>query len=143
MATYIHDGLTLKAYVAPSPRLHGEVRLEYRPSTVTELNRFLDGLKNRSLAALAKAEAAAVAKKLVAWDVTDHDGNPVDPCEVAVLSLHPNLFRRLKEIVVYGTDGGDADPEEDHDAEAMDDIADAAERGLRILDVSEEKSAKN
>jgi len=143
MPTRIHDGLTETAYLTPVPRLTGELRFSFRPMPIDSLHRFLDGLRGRSLLALGKAEAEAVAARLGEWSLMDDDGNPLPITADIIRSLHPSLFRRVKEIVVYGTEGGDPDPLMPHDADFAELIADAAASGTTMAELREERDAKN
>lgn len=143
MSHFIHDGLTERAYLAPIPRLTGELRFEYRPTSIEALHRFLDGLRGKSLVALGKSEAAAVAERVVSWSLLDSEGDDLPITAANLLALRPSLFRRLKDIVVYGTEGGDADPLEPHDAAIEALLADAAATGRSVAELREERDTKN
>lgn len=144
MGSLIHDGLTEKAYIGPFERLYGELYIEYRPTTSEQVNRFLDGIKNRnSLAALGKAEVTAVFTKLVSWSLQDDEGNEIPLSVDNVARLQPVLLKRVTNIVIYGTDGGDQDPESQQDSELADIMASAAETGRRISELREERDVKN
>ena len=127
---------------AAVPRLHGEVRIKFRPPTTERLNRFIDGLKKQSLVALAKAETEAMATNIVEWDLKDPDGALLPIKNATVAALQTTLFNRLKDIVIYGRDGGDADPEEEL-KELMESNAEAAETGLTLAQVREDRDVKN
>lgn len=142
MGSVIYDGLTQKAFIAEVPRLHGELRFKFRPPTTETINRFIDGLKKQSLVALCKAETEAMAAKVVEWSLLDMDGQPLPIKNATVAHLQPSLFNRLKDIVLYGREGGDADPAEEI-KELQDDTADAAEQGLNIAQLREDRDAKN
>ena len=142
MSSVIYDGLTEKAFIAAVPRLHGEVRIKFRPPTTERLNRFIDGLKKQSLVALAKAETEAMATNIVEWDLKDPDGALLPIKNATVAALQTTLFNRLKDIVIYGRDGGDADPEEEL-KELMESNAEAAEAGLTLAQIREGRDVKN
>jgi hypothetical protein len=142
MASLIYDGLTEKGYIAAVPRVHGEMRFEFRPATNEMIGGFLDGLKNRSTKALGREEAKIVAGRLVSWSLADKEGEPLPINQSNVWALHPLLFRRLKEITFYGGEGGDADPEAPDD-DLMDMNAEAANTGKRVTELREERDVKN
>lgn len=142
MGTVIYDGLNEKGYIAAVPRLHGEIRFEFRPPTAESLGRFIDGRKNRSTAGLFRAEAEGMALRLVSWSLLDPDGQPLPIKSATVGALNIALFNRLKDIVIYGTDGGDLDPEEDV-AELLETTALAAEQGLTVAAIREDRDVKN
>lgn len=143
MANVIYDGLTRSAYIAAVPRLHDELRFTFRPPTKESIGRFFDGLpKKQSTVAAAKYEAEAVASRLVSWSQLDADGKPLPINHKTVAALQPKLFDRLRDIALYGAEGGDADPEEEA-KELASDTADAAEQGLTMAQLREERDVKN
>lgn len=142
MSSVIYDGLTEKAFIAAVPRLHGEMRFKFRPPTTERINRFLDGLKKNSLVAMCKAEAESMATNIVEWDLTDPDGKTLPIKTATVAALQPSLFKRVKEIVLYGADGGDLDPA-DEAKELMEVTADSAEKGLSLAQIREDRDVKN
>ena len=106
MSVFIEDGYTCNGYIKSLERVHDEFRFQYRPATVLERADTIqkttltkDTQKNE------KIMAVAIAKHLVGW-CDDRDITPQN-----VLKLPPNVFNRLASIVIYGTEGGDLDPD--------------------------------
>jgi len=105
----IDDGVTCKGYIAAVPRLHGEVRFEYRPVLVSERSAWIAEMErtpNRH-----KATAALLARKVVSWDVKDAKGELL-PCNKpdSHLRLVTRVFDRLLGIVT-GQEPSDPDPQ--------------------------------
>ncbi len=138
----IYDGLTREAYIAAVPRLHDELRFKFRPPTKESIGRFFDGAKKQSMVAAAQYEATGIAARLVSWSLLDAEGNTILPAAKTVAVLQPKLFDRIRDIVLYGSEGGDADPSEDA-TELADDTADAVEQGLSIATLREGNAIKN
>ncbi|ANS03308.1 hypothetical protein [uncultured Mediterranean phage uvDeep-CGR2-KM19-C37] len=117
---YIHDGYTLKGYIAATPRLHPALRFDYRPMLTQnrsviyrQIEQTQDARKEESIA------AATVRSQLVSWDMVDHEGTSV-PLEVPhILRSQPMLFQRLFRIVT-GSSPSDEDPESHADEQAED-----------------------
>lgn len=109
------DGYTLSAYIAGVPRLHGPVRVRYRPTEQLERAVLLEVNQNHSEKEVTKKFAAVMASKLSEWDVEQ-----LGPSEVMIpmpitpenmLRLKPALWIRLINIMLWGADGGDVDPD--------------------------------
>lgn len=111
MKSYINDGCTAPFYFAPVRGLHSGLRGKYRPTLIEERNRFLDGVGAMKLEKVAQAEAQHVASRVLEWDLVDGAESPVKVKPVSVLRLAPVLFDRLRNMTLYGTDGGDLDPQ--------------------------------
>ena len=126
------DGYTLEAYISARPLLHNAVRIKYRPTPVMERALLIDVSRQVDEKRFAKHMAGWVAEHLVSWDlkIRSEDGTlttmPIDA--KSVISVKPQLWLRLVNIVCWGTDGGDTDPDWT-DEEALSD----AERELQAV----------
>lgn len=106
---YIHDGYTRSAYIAARPRLHPELRFQYRP--MLSQNR---AVIFHQIAALEpddaeRVAAEAIRAQLVSWDLQDHTGSNVAITVANLLRVEPNLAVRLFQVVT-GRDATDEDP---------------------------------
>ena len=126
------DGYTLDAYIAARPLLHNAVRIKYRPTPVSDRALLIDVSRQVDEKRFAKHMAEWIAKHIVSWDlkVRNADGitEPMPIETKTILSVKPQLWLRLVNIVCWGTDGGDTDPNWT-DEESMSD----AERELQAV----------
>lgn len=87
--------------------MHGEVTFHRRPSSNDFIAELYDQSKGKDDKKHLALMSRAMAAKIVAWDVCDDDGKPVPINTATVKALHPNVFRRMREIICYGTEAGD------------------------------------
>jgi hypothetical protein len=109
------DGYTIDAYIAPKMLIHNAVRITYRPTPVMDRALLLDVAKQVDEKRFTRHLSEWVVRHLVTWDVTKTlaDGTvvPLEKTVQAVMNLKPALWRRVVDIVCWGSDGGDSDPE--------------------------------
>jgi hypothetical protein len=109
------DGYTLEAYISERPLLHSAVRIKYRPTPVMDRALLIDVNRQVNEKRFAKHLSDWLADHIVSWDLKSQkpDGTfepmPIDT--KAVLSIKPQLWLRLVNIVCWGSDGGDPDPD--------------------------------
>src|SRR6185312_3673249 len=108
-ANFISDGYTQPGYVQSAERLHGSLRFRYRPVLSEERGRLADAAAATTAAGYLRQIAALLAEKLVAWDLADSLGNPVETSAANVLRIQPELLLKLQQIVL-GAAASDADP---------------------------------
>jgi hypothetical protein len=148
MSDVIFDGYTEKAYIKAIPRIHGEVRFEFRPMLVEERSQLFEGSGKMSADLYERKSAKTVSQKIVSWSVTQGviDGEeipyPVSP--VNFLRLKPALYQRMTSIIV-GLDAGDADPllSDGEKAEQIDEQYESALQEQPIGIIREVRNEKN
>lgn len=126
------DGYTIEAYISAKPLIHSAVRLSYRPTPVIERALLLDVAKQTDEKRFTRHLSEWVVRHVVTWDITQKlpDGTvvPFEKTVQNVMSLKPSLWRRIVDIVCWGSDGGDSDPEWSTDESLSD-----AERELEAI----------
>jgi hypothetical protein len=116
---FIDDGYTRDEIIAAARR-HPEVRIVYRPMLSPERRRLtlqtvrLNARGEGGIDAASQLVIAAVAAKLVSWDLVDSSGNLREICPATVGALEPNLFEKIYAAVAgfdaaRDADGADAD----------------------------------
>lgn len=109
------DGYTLPCYIAPKPRMHNAVRFAYRPTRIVDRATLIEVNGNVAEKAFSLYLAEWMAKRIVSWSLKQvgPDGMmvpmPITPANL--LTLKSPLWLRLINIVVWGSDAGDEDPE--------------------------------
>lgn len=102
-ATFIADGYTREAFV--TAKNGRSIAVVYRPLPAAERRRLalqtvrLGGCGASGSEAAAQLVAAAIAARLVAWDLFDDAGRPVEITPAAVAALDPAVFERIHEVV--------------------------------------------
>lgn len=126
------DGYTLSAYISARPLLHTAARFTYRPTSVQDRALLIDVNRQVDEKRFSTHLSDWIASHIVTWDLTkkakDGVSIPLEITSQAVMSLKPQLWLRLVNIVCWGSDGGDPDPEWT-DEETMSD----AERELQAV----------
>lgn len=110
--SYIDDGYTQHAYVAPIHNLHPEARFSFRPVPILMQARINKQLVEAGEDAEKREWIAAqwISQQMVQWDIKKPDGDLINHRQIAeVLKVRPILFIRIWRIV-SGDDGGDIDP---------------------------------
>lgn len=115
----ICDGYTRKAYIAPVPNLHGELRIEFRPMNhkareliAEQIERFRERARESGSSTVEDQENLVYGmlnSRITKWSATKEDGSPLQKDETTISILHPNYIDRLYRIVC-SRDGGDTDP---------------------------------
>jgi len=112
---FIDDGYTREALLPETDR-HPAVHFAYRPMLAAERRRLalqtmrLAARGKGGLDAAAELVAAAVATRLVSWDVTDETTNDaerplaIEPATVA--ALEPELFEKVATVITSFDDEG-------------------------------------
>ena len=107
------DGYTLAAYIAEVPRLHNAVRFRFRPVDLIERSILL-AFKDRNYEkAITEKFCELLSQRITEWSLTERTGETSLPMAVTaakIRRLRPTLWTRLVNIVIWGVDGGDADP---------------------------------
>jgi len=136
------DGYTESAYIAAYPSIHGAHRIKYRPMTHSDRYVMGNALGTKSPGQASELIATKLTKHLKDWDVRAADGAklPITPANAA--RLKPNLLERFYAIV-SGRDGGDPDPTDKPDSDAMDAELQAILEGRPACEVQEEANVKN
>ena len=113
-SAFIDDGYTRDELIAAARR-HPEVRIVYRPMLAPERRRLtlqtvrLNARGEGGIDAASQLVIAAVAAKLVSWDLADSAGQPREICPATVGALEPNLFEKIYSAVAGFDDSSDAD----------------------------------
>lgn len=108
---FVDDGLFEKAYIKEVPGLYPECRIEYRPILPEERSKIFqkyDSIKEAD--AKSRLLGMEASSRLKSWSLIDKLGNPVEPSARNFMRLKTALFTRLTDILVFGVDGGDLDP---------------------------------
>lgn len=110
--TYTED-----CYIAPVENGYAPVRFSFTPCLPVERAKFSDQL-DRAKNAPAVSEAALaeeLASRIKSWSLCDADGKALDINGSTFLSFRfYSLITRMANIVIWGSDLGDADPEAPH-----------------------------
>lgn len=123
MLNYIPDDqYTERGYIAAFPRIHAELRFQFRPFTRSACSRLREKVRLLGEEAADQAVSEAVAGSLVSWSLVDAQGAAIPVSKDAILKLKPELWFRLVHIVQ-----GVAAPDEDPQAPKGDGLA-AGER---------------
>ncbi len=118
MSNFINDGYERSGYFRattgsnPGGAVHtDEVRFTYRPMMVEERSRIIDESNKYSKNEdIEKLVARYLAPKIVAWDIKDSFGKPVEVSVRNLLRLEYSLFSRLASVILYRKESGDVDP---------------------------------
>jgi len=143
------DGYTLDAYIGPLQMLHNAIRFSYRPVDILERAIFVEVNRSGSEKDVNSKFAEVMAKKVTEWDIQQRtkDGTliPLPVTRNNILRLKPSLWVRMLNIVLWGVDGGDLDPDipRDEILKATDLDFEAILAGQRIGDVRLEGDRKN
>jgi hypothetical protein len=114
---FIDDGYTRDEIIAAARR-HPEVRIVYRPMLTPERGRLtlqtvrLNARGAGGIDAASQLVIAAVAAKLVSWDLVDSAGILREICPATVGALEPNLFEKIYAAVAGFDDPAAEDAEE-------------------------------
>lgn len=103
------DGYTQRAFIKGETRLHGELRLIFRPTTSIERVANQKAIRGMDLEAGEKEACNRAAKKIVAWTLKTRKGQEVPISGDSLARLHPGLYSRVMNIVYHAIDGGDED----------------------------------
>lgn len=110
MLDYIpNDGYTEPGYIQAAQGFHGEFRFTFRPVLVEERAKILAAGSTTAAEEYERMCAAALAKKIVSWELKDKAGNLVAVSAGNILRLKPKLNSRLFGIVT-GLEASDIDP---------------------------------
>jgi hypothetical protein len=110
-AAFIDDGYTRDDVIAAA-RWHPEVRIVYRPMLAPERRRLtlqtlrLHAQGEQGVNTASQLVIAAVAAKLVSWDLADSAGTLREICPATVGALEPNLFEKIYAAVAGFDDAG-------------------------------------
>lgn len=108
------DGYSEDAYIAPKELVHNAVRFTYRPTPVEERALMIDVNRSVDERRFAVHCSKFLASRIIRWDIVENTPNGSVPMPLTVdnvIRLKPALWMRLVNIVIWGTEGGDPDPE--------------------------------
>ncbi|MCR9297206.1 MAG: hypothetical protein NXI32_31295 [bacterium] len=112
------DGYTLTRYIEGRAGLYGPLRFTYRPVGAMLRAKFLDKRQATQLKYLQNAQAKCTellceitASRITEWDAIDHKQNGLALSPANLRKLHPLQLARLWDIVIWGEDAGDPDPD--------------------------------
>lgn len=97
--SFISDGYTEKGYIKEVPRLHGEVRFEYRVMLSDKIREVLHSWDLISAAEKTRRIHAVVVKQMVSWDL-EEDGKPLPIDAKTLPRLKRNIVEKLFNIVM-------------------------------------------
>ena len=112
---YIDDGYQEDGFLAAEKGLHGDVSFSYRPLLPEQRDAIDEVTMKQGAAKGARAIAAALAKQVVTWSITDAKGEPVPISPARVGKIRPRLFDKLWAVVAGRMPSdvrGDATPDE-------------------------------
>ena len=140
----IPDGYDEPGYIAEQAGLHSAVRFVYRPMLAEERDTLARASAGKQPAEYYKVMAAAMASRIVSWDVVGVKDEALPVAASSIRTLRPRLFDRLYAIIC-GDSPSDVDPKasaqvRDEEAEAA---LQAAIEGRPVSDVKQGADAKN
>ena len=103
-ATFLDDGYT-RELLLPATAARPAVHIEYRPMLAAERRRLslqmvrLGARGPGGAEAAANLAIAALAARLVSWDLVDGDGVPVEISAETIAGLEPGLFEQIYSTV--------------------------------------------
>lgn len=140
------DGYTEHGYIREIPGLSPAVRFKFRPSSHEEIANFQHVQRTSKHPQNVVAAAKFVGSKIVEWDLTDANDEPLPKTTRSVLSLKEVLYDRLLAIIT-GMDSSDVEPGANPtDAEKEQSIAElleAEESGKSVAEVRQANDEKN
>lgn len=107
------DGYTLTRYIAAEERMYPELLFSYRPLSPKNRARVIDrrdAVRSEEKSIVAFSNVCA--KQLVSWNAIDSHGKEAELSSGNILALHPIQQSRLFAIVIFSSEGGDANPYE-------------------------------
>ena len=116
------DGYTIQAYLNGEPQMYGPVRFGFRPVLIEERAKLMDSMGRMKPGAFDCKLADDLSKRLVEWDIPEiqkvegrigyvKTGKVLEITPWNILHLRWHLYNRFLAVVVFGTEGGDMDPE--------------------------------
>jgi hypothetical protein len=109
------DGYTLSAYYQPNPRVHGPIRIKYRPTPILDRATLLEVRNTTNEKTFSLYLSKWMQTKIVGWSIKIVNAHgelvPMPITAENILQLKPPLWKRLVDTVCWGFDGGDEDPE--------------------------------
>jgi hypothetical protein len=128
------DGYTFPAYMQGIPGLHNAVRFSFRPTPMEERGVIMDVFRSLGEGRSCQYLAELLAAKIVSWNLTTVGPEKVRVAmpisKDAILRLRPAIWIRMVSIVIWGTDGGDIDP----DLETSEQLSEAEQQIRAIID---------
>ncbi len=103
-ATFLPDGYTRERQIGDTDG-RGALHIAWRPMLAAERRRLnlqtvrLSARGPQGAEAAAQLAVAAVATRLVEWDLTDAAGRPIEITPASVAALEPRLFEQLYSTV--------------------------------------------
>lgn len=104
--TFIPDGYEMDGEVPAVKGLHGGFKFRYRPTTADEQDELRAKNAGQDVAKQNAATRAAIAAKLVSWEIKTPDGQEVPVSVDNLKRLHPAVYDRLYWIVCEGEPDG-------------------------------------
>lgn len=98
MENLIRDGFTEPAYLAAVPRMHAEIRFEFRPMLYREREFFREKIAAGGQTQV-NAMAAAIAAHVVHWDVLGEGGKAAAITVDNVSRLRPIAFAKMYDVI--------------------------------------------
>ncbi|WP_417744845.1 hypothetical protein [Rosistilla oblonga] len=105
------DGYTENAYLAPRHGISTAIRFQYRPTPPNARTQLLEGVKKHTAERQEAMFSAAAARSIVSWDIAGKDGELLEVTAANIMRLKWQVYNRIHSIVIFGTDGGDIDPD--------------------------------
>ncbi len=105
------DGFTFKRYIEGQDRMYPSLRFEFRPVLPIQRAKIADK-RNESQGEQAILSLSKVlAARVVAWSAIDRTGRKLEPRAENIARLHPTIFNRMCNIIIFQIEGGDVDPD--------------------------------
>lgn len=98
-ASYISDGYTEHGFIKDMPGLHQALRFDFRPMTVADRDDWQSITDGEVPAEQAKITSRVISKKIIKWNLKDHQGQPIPVSSDAITRLKPALYVRLVAII--------------------------------------------
>lgn len=123
--SFIDDGYTEDGFIDAVPRLFDKpLRFKFRPCLPEQKAKIVAKLRVAKADESERIHAVALAETVTEWDLVNKAGDAQPLKAQSFLRLKPFLLSRLADIVIYGVEGGDVDPnwptdkKKDHDETA-------------------------
>jgi hypothetical protein len=106
------DGYSLTRHIEESPQMYDALTFVCRPTSIRMSSDFMDKTRNMTEVGTANHAAKVIPTMILSWDYKDKDGNDVacTPQAFADPNFPPALFRKLRSIICYASEGGDPIP---------------------------------
>lgn len=115
---FIPDGYTESGFIAELKNIHEPVRFKFRPVLPEAVRTLMNGFWEKTAKAQGEIVDQTLMRQLVEWDLTDHEGSPLEISVSNLRRIKKPLKDHLFNIVTCfeGSDDDSQAPENDEEA---------------------------